>query len=243
MASITFRCGRCQSKDQTADILHCEKYRQKTPYHEKQQPYLVLLCRKCKRSSSVYCEFKGAFPLALERFKIKGSNSHFRMFEEEIDVTGALRGFRGQTPSATPDMAGSIPEAVREACLDASDARTPRAKCQSYRSAVEFALREAGIAKSSGSTLGGILREASKTSAISDPLIELCDQVKAFGNWGLHWSETEIESADAEVAKSITFAILDYLFVLPEQVAQAKARTDAAQQNHKTSNSISGAKQ
>jgi hypothetical protein len=82
--------------------------------------------------------------------------------------------------------------------------------------------------------LGGLLLEARGRFAISDALIELCDQVKAFGNWGLHWAETDISNEDAVAAKTITKAILDYLFVLPSEVVKARARTDQAKVNHQT---------
>ena len=83
-------------------------------------------------------------------------------------------------------------------------------------------------------TLGAILRSAEKTFALPPALIELCDQVKAFGNWGLHWAETEIEVEDAEAAQRIAEAIMNYLFELPALVQAAKLRIDKAKAAHHT---------
>nr|WP_321490257.1 DUF4145 domain-containing protein [uncultured Hyphomonas sp.] len=137
-----------------------------------------------------------------------------------------------QIPEKIGYVSENWPEAVRESMLDAYEGRSPRAKCQSYRSAVEFGLREAGITAEAGQTLGAILSEAKKKFALSEPLIELCDQIKAFGNWGLHWAETDFAPEDAEAAQEITQSILSYLFEMPARVELAKKRSDEAKAAH-----------
>lgn len=236
MTTITFECGWCRSKNQTADLIHTTFVNQQSFGREHKLPYIVVICRRCDRASSLICGYQSPLPAHLEKYKTSyGSGVGIEIFKHNGDISFALD-FKSQNPSLRHSLSDAIPEIVRENCLDAEEARSPRAKCQSYRAAVEFALREANIANTPGKPLGGLLLEASKSFAISSSLIALCDQIKAFGNWGMHWSETEILKSDSDAAKSITYAILDYLFVLPAQVAEAKSRTDAAQMKHKNPN-------
>jgi hypothetical protein len=233
MPTFTFKCGWCGSKDQTADIVHnCEHSFRDHHHNIKVEYRLALLCRRCKKFSSV--EVSPAYPVPshLEQYRLSGSGFTDGIFKTKDDITGAFQSRYSQMPRISSEVSSEIPATVREALLDAEEGRSPRAKCQSYRTALEFALREANVANTPGKTLGGLLTEAQKNVAIPDALIELCDQVKAFGNWGLHWAEIDISDDDAAAAKTIAKAILDYLFVLPAEVIKAKARTDQARKAH-----------
>lgn len=138
------------------------------------------------------------------------------------------------SPPLDTVISPAIPPSVRDALIDAYEAPRPRAKCMHFRSAIEFSLRSINVEAKSGDTLGAILAKARTNYALPEPLIELCNQVKAFGNWGIHWSETEIEMEDAEAAQKISEAIMLYLFELPALVEQAKERTDEAKDAHRS---------
>jgi hypothetical protein len=234
VTSFTFRCGWCQTKDQSAEIVHSHKEIIQDLYRNYHAVYhAVLMCKRCRLYSSLRLRLDQKIP---EHLKTHAEENRYQLnislFSYDGDITEAFDARYAQMPSASSDFNGEVPVTVREAWLDAGDARSPRAKCQSYRTAVEFALRESGLPAKAKQTLGDILKEAQKICALPDALITLCDQVKAFGNWGLHWLETEVTDEDAAAARTITKAILDYLFVLPSEVKKAQARTAEAQKNH-----------
>lgn len=234
MPTFTFKCGWCASKDQTADVVHHFKSVTRDFRHNDVAEYrLALQCRRCKQYSSVKLSAEYPLPGRLERYKSHGVGVSDEIFKTADDITEGFRDRYTQMPRVSSEISPAIPKSVEEALLDADEGRSPRAKCQSYRTALEFALREARVANTPGKTLGGLLTEAKTNFAIPDALIELCDQVKAFGNWGLHWAETEISEDDATAAKTIAKAVHDYLFVLPAEVAKAKSRTDQAMTAHK----------
>lgn len=225
--AVSIRCPLCKSKDQSMDVLHVQ-WAAAAPVQMRskagQAYYLSLRCKGCSGYNSATLVLRRVDGQSVESLVFSGSSQY--------DLTQYLREVILQSPKPETSISEVVPQPVREALMDAYDAERPRARCTHFRSAVEFSLRCAGIEAKSGSSLGGILATASKSYAIPPPLIELCDQIKAFGNWGLHWMETEIDSEDAEAAQTITEAIVSYLFELPALVAAAATRTDAAKQAH-----------
>ncbi len=235
MSTFTLTCGWCKSKDQTADIVHGHVHSHRDHAGNDRESYrFVGLCRRCKRYSSITADLTYPLPSVIQVIMAGGKD----IFAISLDITSAFKSDYRQTPAVSSQIPAEIPNSVKESLLDADQARSPRARCQSYRSAIEFALREAGISTKPGATLGALLSDAKANFAISDPLIELCDQVKAFGNWGMHWSESDITENDADAARDITIAIVDYLFAMPARVAKARSRTDEAKSAHKAGKKV-----
>jgi hypothetical protein len=220
--TIIMNCPWCGSKDQTFDI-HWVVEAQVSPpgLHSPSSDArtLSIKCRSCIGLSVATVQFK------------PGHAGHANL-RGEGDISKLMNQVIIQVPNSSGYVSEHWPSSVTECMLDAYEGRSPRARCQSYRSAVEFALREAKIADTPGKTLGGILSDAKKKFALSDPLIELCDQIKAFGNWGLHWAETDFAPQDAEAAQEITKSILSYLFDMPAKVELAKTRSEEAKKAH-----------
>ncbi|WP_394705885.1 DUF4145 domain-containing protein [uncultured Hyphomonas sp.] len=220
--TITLDCPWCGSKKQTMDIFCVVDARLSPPglyANTGEARTLSVKCRSCEGLSVATVDFTAG-------------NSSRVAVGNSGDTTKYIDYVVFQIPEKIGYVSENWPEAVRESMLDAYEGRSPRAKCQSYRSAVEFGLREAGITAEAGQTLGAILSEAKKKFALSEPLIELCDQIKAFGNWGLHWAETDFAPEDAEAAQEITQSILSYLFEMPARVELAKKRSDEAKAAH-----------
>lgn len=186
--------------------------------------YLGVVCRGCSGISCATIRALNTQNVSIETVLYRGNSS--------VDITANVSDLIAQGPKLQNDVSEHIPECVREAIWDAYDSVRPRARCASFRTAVEFALRETGINAPSGKTLGAILKDAEKSYALPPALIELCDQVKAFGTWGLHWSETAVEAEDADAAQEITEAIMNDLFELPALVQAAKVRTEEAKTAH-----------
>jgi hypothetical protein len=182
---------------------------------------MSLKCRRC-----------GAFSIASISFAENANVGQPLNNSSSTDLSAYKIDTIAQSPPLDTSVSDAIPHPVRDALIDAYEARRPRAKCTHFRSAIEFALREIDVVAEPGDTLGAILHKAKKSYALPEPLIDLCSQVKAFGNWGLHWSETEVEDDDALAAQKIAEAILLYLFELPALVGQAKIRTESAKQAH-----------
>ena len=184
---------------------------------------LALHCRNCSGFSTATITFSRSDAVNM------GSGSSY------TDITKYVENVWYQSPKTDSDISDNVPQVVADVLRDAYEANRPRAKCSHFRTAVEFAIRNVGLKAKPSEPLGAILSRAKKDNAISPALIELCDQVKAFGNWGLHWSETDVDEEDALAAKQITEAILLYLFEMPAMVQAAKQRTDEAKANHKES--------
>ena len=186
--------------------------------------YLGIICRRCSGFSSATI-----YAMNTSHVSIASALSHVN---SSVDITANISKLIAQSPKLQTDISGHVPDSVRDALLDAYDSQRPRARCAHFRTTVEFALREAKITVVPGKTLGAILKEAERSFALPPALIELCDQVKAFGNWGLHWAEANVEDEDAEAAQKITEAIINYLFELPALVQAAKLRIDEAKSAH-----------
>ena len=225
--SIALRCPWCKSKDQTMDIIGVLNGTEAPKYMHStlgSAHYLSLKCRSCQAFSSATVAFN-----ANQNVNIPGI---IRSSSASYDFTKYLSDVIAQCPKPDNAVSELVPVTVRDALFDAYDATRARARCTHFRSAVEFSVRNIGIEVSAGDTLGAILGKASKTYALPQPLIDLCDQVKAFGNWGLHWAELDIEEKDADAAQTITEAIVSYLFELPALVSAAADRTAEAKAAH-----------
>ena len=220
--TIIINCPWCKSKSQTMDIQCWVRATDCPPglqYWDDDARALSLKCRACSGLSVATVQFLRG------RSGSAGSDS-------SSDLTKLVEGVMTQVPQFDEGVSPHWPELVSDCMKDAHEARSPRAKCQSYRAAIEFAVRAAELEAKPGEPLGAILRTAKKNYAVSDALIELWDQIKAFGNWGLHWSEARFEDNDAEAAREISNSILSYLFDMPARVAEARARTEAAKEAH-----------
>lgn len=221
--TISIDCPWCKSRNQTMQLLDIQDPRY-APNGMKTSNawswYVSLKCRGCSGFSSATITMGHPANISVGSSPV-------------IDYTSSLDTVVAQNPKLNSSISKHIPLVVKEALRDAFESRRPRAKCTHFRSAIEFALREAGLATKAGQPLGAILKAAQKQYGLPEGLVGLCDQVKAFGNWGLHWSETGIDTEDAEAAQRITEAILQYLFEMPALVAQAEARTKKAQEAHK----------
>ena len=223
--TISMDCPWCKSSNQTLELIHVDQviHAPKSMQVEGSwAKYVSLKCRSCRAYSSATIKLHRNVDI------LSGSGSN-----SVADYTYALGEVVHQSPLLNETVSKHIPTVVAEALYDAFEARRPRAKCTHFRSAIEFALREAGLATKAGQPLGAILKTAQKEFGLPEGLLSLCDQVKAFGNWGLHWSETDIDKEDAEAAQKITEAIMQFLFEMPALVAQAEARTKKAQEAHK----------
>lgn len=190
--TVTTTCPWCGSRDQTADVLGSQKASNAPKFLNSMalNAYcLSLQCRGCR-----------AFFVSTIVFQPNINIAHTLNNSATSDLSSAIVQTAASSPSLDIEVSSAIPETVREALIDAYEARRPRAKCTHFRSSIEFALREAGLSAAPGDTLGAILTKAKKNFAMPDALITLCDQVKAFGNWGLHWAEMKIEEEDAVAA-------------------------------------------
>lgn len=218
-------CGWCGSKNQSFTTVYC----QNTQYISSditEENYagrymLVAICRACGTAN--------IFIVLAPRIAEIRSDIQQTM---NLNINHMIQEFLVCYPKNEIELDESIPEIVAEQIQEAQRSEAPRTKCMLYRASMEFALREFGFSEKKGQPLGSIIRELSKKTLIPDALADMCDQVAAFGNWGLHWSETEITDADASAAKSITLAVLEYLFVLPAKVRFAKIRSDEARSAH-----------
>lgn len=225
--TITFDCPWCKTRNQTGLIglttealdapegLFCPNPDARV---------LAIKCRACTGISAATVEFSPGTVGAVS-------------VGQGGDVTRHVDQVYLQSPPFDEVASTNWPDVVRECMLDGFEGRSPRAQCQCYRAAIEAAVRAAGFPSEPGQSLGQILSLAKKKYAVSDALIELCDSIKAFGNWGLHWSEMAVDKEDAAAAREISVAVLSYLFDLPAKVDHARIRTEHAKDAHYSGNS------
>ena len=222
--TIGLECSWCKLSNQTMDLIAFTQSKSSPDELHDLSTNAFTLCVKCRNCSgfvTVSIEFQ--YEVIHQLGDIKSNT----------DITRFVRYEIARSPKLKNAISSHIPTVVAESLKDAYEATRPRAKCAHFRSALEFAVRSIDLDVKPGEPLGVILKNAQKSFALPPALIELCDQVKAFGNWGLHWSETDILESDADAAKKITEAIIMILFELPALVEDARERTKIARDAHK----------
>lgn len=128
------------------------------------------------------------------------------------------------------DLHSCVPETVRKIYAEASAIKTraPNAFANQIRRSLEAVCKDRGAP---GRVLAQNLSELAQRGEIPQTLSDMTEVLRKLGNVGSHAGDEEIAPEYVDVIDDFFRAIIEYVYIAPQKVAEFKARLDYACQS------------
>jgi hypothetical protein len=153
---------------------------------------------------------------------------HLLLFKCEVCKTASLRvmGDWGDKPQQVyPELKklSGVPDAVKRSYDEARKVR--RVSAIAFIALIRRALEYLCIdQRAVGRDLKEQLDYLSKNGIIPENLAKMAQEIRFFGNLGIHATQAKIDYADVHIVEDFYLAIIEYVYIAPEKLRKAQQR-------------------
>ncbi len=214
MAVLVMTCPHCGAENMTFNVL-------KGVLHtDTSFSSIVALCANC--NEPVLAKFTGKNPF--------NSGDMLPSMSGNLLTNAWIRDFVIWPPQPTIEAPMAVPDRTARAYVEAVKARRAQlwnAACSSYRRCLEMTLKDFAPDVGARTSLVNRIDRLAADHRITPALQSWAHDLRIDGNEAVH-GDDEATQEMTDQMHNLTYFLLTYLYTLPKQIDDARARRDAA---------------